>query len=58
MTIGEKLNFYLGRDYDIDYNFTYSTLIIRDKVYVQDLPRIRELIHRLHYYVENIIIEG
>ncbi len=58
MTIPERICYYIGKSYRMEYNFILKTLTIKEKISVRDFGAIKEIIKRIHLEVNNIIVEA
>lgn len=58
MTIPEKICYYAGKHYDMDYNIIHGVLRIKEKIRVVEFLIIKEIIGRLNLWVTNIIVES
>lgn len=57
MTISEKINKYLRKNYRIEYT-VFKTLIIYDAVKVYELVKLRRYLKSLGINYKNIIVKG
>ena len=58
MTIKEKINYCLDRNYDITYYYVFKRLVIRNKIFVYELNLIRKIAEKLGIEIEEIRVKG
>lgn len=58
MTIPEMINFYLGKDYAMEYNLIHGVLTIKQPIGVWEFLKVKYIIYKKQILVKNIIIQA